>query len=270
MLKVNRFVYTCTITYIGLITQVYNYLNIYQSVLYYHCMRKNYLFYILFLAFGLVPMGASAAPVVLGVPFTSQAPEDSWVEPWLNACEETSMVMVESYYRGNWSLTVKKSKKEIQYVIDQKKDVYGTSKDESPEKIVKMIQTVYKRQAEVEKDITVEKIKKQIDGGYPVLMAFDTRLVTNANFISPKPTYHVAVVVGYDDERGEFVVNDPGTSDGNQFRYKYDELLNANKSYTVRDTGEVRGNEAVFTSSIRLDAPGFFAKFFEVVRSWFQ
>lgn len=217
-----------------------------------------------------IPAFVQASPVILPVPFTAQAPEGNWVEPWDNACEETSVVMVENYYRGNWSLNVEKSKKEIQNVLTQKEGIFGTSKDESLADVVTLINTVYKREAELVKDITVEKIKREIDGGYPVIIAFDARLVRNANFISPKPTYHVAVIIGYDDKTKQFVLNEPGTSEGEHFRYGYDELLKANKEYTVRDTGEVRGNEAVFTSSIRLDAQkGFLAKFFDMVKSVF-
>lgn len=224
--------------------------------------------FLFFLSFLFLVVKVQATPVILGVPFTSQAPEGKWMEPWDNACEETSMVMVEMYYRGNWNLDISKSKKEIQYVLNQKESLYGISKDESPERIVEMIHNFYKRDASLEKNITVEKIKHELDGGYPVIIPFDTRLVRNSNFIPPKPTYHVGVIIGYDDQTQEFVVHDPGTSDGKQFRYKYTELLNANKIYTVRDTGEVRGGEAVFTSSIRVDAgKGLLAKFFDAVKS---
>lgn len=230
---------------------------------------KKY-FFIIILSLFFVPAGVQASPVILSVPFTSQAPEGKWVEPWDNACEETSMVMVESYYRGNWSLSVEKSKKEIQNVLDKKHTLLGVSKDESPEAIVQLINQVYERQAELVKDISVEKMKHEIDGGYPVIIAFDARLVENPNFLS-QITYHVAVIVGYDDQTQEFLVHDPGTSNGKQFRYGYAELLEANKRYTVRDTGEVRGNEAVFTSSIATDANerGFFAKFFDFVKEIF-
>jgi len=230
---------------------------------------KKYLLALILSSF-LLPNGATAAPVVLSVPFTPQAPEGNWGEPWDNACEETSMVMVESYYRGNWNLGVEKSKKEIQNVLDQKNTLLGVSKDESSEAIVHLINQVYKRQAELVKNISVEKIKHEIDGGYPVIITFDARLVENPNFLS-QITYHAAVIVGYDDETQEFIVHDPGTSNGKQFRYGYQELLNANKHYTVRDTGEVRGNEAVFTSSLRIDAneKGFFAKFFDFVKGIF-
>lgn len=231
---------------------------------------KKYLL-VFAVAFFVLPSVVFATPVILPVPFTSQAPEGNWVEPWDNACEETSMVMVESYYRGNWTLNVEKSKKEIQNVLSQKETLLGKSKDESPEKAVKLITEVYKREAAVVKDITVEKIKREIDGGYPVIIAFDARLVRNANFISPKPTYHVAVIVGYDDTTKQFILNEPGTSDGKHFRYGYSELLKANETYTVRDTGEIRGNEAVFTSSIRVDAQGkgILAKFFDMIAGLF-
>ncbi len=233
-------------------------------------MRKKFFFPPLIL-FCLFPGLVQSKPVLLSVPFTSQAPEGNWIEPWDNACEETSILMVEMYYQGNSNVNVEESKKQIQNILKKKESLYGKSKDESPEKIIQMIETLYKRKASLQKDITTEKIKNQIDLGQPVIIAFDTRLIKNPNFIAPQPTYHVAVIVGYDDETKEFLVNDPGSSDGEQFRYGYEELLAANKNYTVRDTGEVGGNEAIFTSSNFAHATkGFWAKLFEFLKKFFM
>jgi hypothetical protein len=41
----------------------------------------------------------------LDVPFTSQAPAGNWLEPWQNACEETSVIMVTNFFKGDGPMT---------------------------------------------------------------------------------------------------------------------------------------------------------------------
>src|SRR3989338_1557729 len=36
----------------------------------------------------------------LAVPFTSQAPEKDWSQPWQDACEEAAVLMLDAYYKG--------------------------------------------------------------------------------------------------------------------------------------------------------------------------
>jgi len=45
----------------------------------------------------------------ISVPFTSQAPEGNWQEPWQNACEEASIVMIQNFYKDE-GLTVEKAR----------------------------------------------------------------------------------------------------------------------------------------------------------------
>ncbi|PIR75213.1 MAG: hypothetical protein CO030_02085 [Candidatus Magasanikbacteria bacterium CG_4_9_14_0_2_um_filter_42_11] len=40
------------------------------------------------------------ATTLLEVPFTSQAPDSIWVQPWQDACEETTVFMVHRFYMG--------------------------------------------------------------------------------------------------------------------------------------------------------------------------
>ncbi len=195
---------------------------------------------------------SSATPRThLPVPFMAQAPEGNWVEPWYNACEETSLAMVELYYRTHSSTTpsIAEAKKSIMLVMEYKNKEFGSSLDESPERVAEIANTLFGWHASVKTNSTLEDIKKQINKGHPVLVPFDTRKVVNSNFINPKPDYHMAVIIGYDDERQQFIVHDPGTSDGEEFRYSYTELMEANNNYTIGDTNTKSGNQMIFTRS---------------------
>ena len=43
--------------------------------------------------------------------------------------------------------------------------------------------------------------------------------------------YEKIIVTGYDETKGEFITNDPGTSRGKGFRYSYDQLFEAITDY---------------------------------------
>ena len=54
--------------------------------------------------------------------------------------------------------------------------------------------------------------------------------------------YHVIVLVGYDQEKGVFKVNDPGTQYGENISYNYETLMNAIHDLNQKDyeAGEKR------------------------------
>lgn len=202
---------------------------------------------------------AAVAAAFLPVPYTVQAPDGVWEEPWLNACEEASLAMVDAYYEQR--ALDNQAARRILAVFTEKHRLFPVSLDESPYQIAHMANTFFSWRAKVVERATVEAIKKEVDHKRPVLLPFDAERVDNQNFENPKPSYHVAVVIGYDDEREEFIVHDPGTSRGEAFRYAYDELMDANASYTIQDTGEVLGGEAVFTAPQPI-----WSYFFDIIR----
>ena len=80
-------------------------------------------------------------------------------------------------------------------------------------------------------DITVADVRGALAAGNLVLLPAAGKLLGNPYYAQP-PLYHMVVVVGYDDEAEEFIVHDPGTRRGKNFRYKYDTLWNAVHDWT--------------------------------------
>lgn len=72
------------------------------------------------------------------VPFTSQAPEGNWQEPWQNACEEASIVMIQNFYKDE-GLSADKARQQILAVFQLKKTTAPASQDESLERIAEII-----------------------------------------------------------------------------------------------------------------------------------
>lgn len=201
--------------------------------------------------------------IVNHIPYTAQAPQGDWSEPWQNACEETSIAMVDAYYR-NVPFAFQPSEA-ILSVFEKKHAELGESKDESLEDLASFINRSYAWNATLRNTVTAEDIEKEIKKRRPVIIALDARRLVGAPYAEPKPDYHVMVIIGFDSDRREFIVHDPGTSQGKELRYGYDALLDANKEYVIGDTGEVRGGEVLFTSR-----PHMILRLFAWLRAYFS
>ncbi|MDP3985996.1 MAG: C39 family peptidase [Candidatus Veblenbacteria bacterium] len=173
------------------------------------------------------------------VPFTSQAPEGDWQEPWQNACEEASIVMVQNFYKDE-DLTIEKAREQILAVFQLKKETAPASQDESLERVAEIINSgdlIW--QARVVTEPSLAMIKAELAANHPIIAPVYAPLLNNPNYTSPGPLYHVIVITGYDDASGEFITNDPGTDMGKDNRYPYEVLLAAvhdylaNKDYTA-------------------------------------
>lgn len=175
----------------------------------------------------------------ISVPFTSQAPEGNWEEPWQNACEEASIVMIQNFYKDE-GLTVEKARQQILAVFKLKKTTAPASKDESIERIAEIINSgnlTWKTHVVDNPDLTI--IRDELAANHPIIAPVYAPLLNNPNYTNPGPTYHVIVITGYDDKSGEFITNDPGTEEGKNYRYPYKILMAAlhdylaNKDYTA-------------------------------------
>lgn len=173
----------------------------------------------------------SASAKTLKVPHTSQAPYGYWGQPWQDACEEASIVMVDAFY-NNKKLDKKTAKTKMLDLLKKKNKTFGWSLDENADKVVKMINKFYNWKAEIVKKSTIEMVKEEIDNGRPVILPAYGRALKNPHFKQGGPDYHMFVISGYDDEKKEFIVQEPGTRYGLDFRYKYDTVMNAMHDFT--------------------------------------
>lgn len=184
-----------------------------------------------------VEMKPIPASALLDVPFTSQAPEKIWDQPWQDACEEAAILMLDAYYK-KYSLSPLFAKDELQKMVDWE-TARGWGGSVEIEK-VKLTAEWYigKKDFKIIQNPTVEDIKRSLVNKNPVLVVADGKALPNPNFRSGGPIYHALLVIGYNDETGEFVTNDPGTQFGAGFRYKYDDLMNSIRDWNGGDVPE--------------------------------
>jgi len=159
------------------------------------------------------------------VPFTSQAPTGDWSEPWQNACEETSIYMVSSFY-ANDPIKRDQAVAKIKEIFKVKNQEIKVSKDESLATISQLITDLdLPWTTELVSDPTKEDLKKELALKRPIIVPVFAPDLKNPK--STSPDYHVLVLTGYDDTKGTFIINDPGTSRGEGLRVPYDTFMNA-------------------------------------------
>lgn len=191
------------------------------------------------------PAPALPTHVNLNVPFTSQAPEANWDQPWQDACEEAAVLMLDAYYK-EYGVSPFFARDEIlKMVAWEEKKKWGRSIEIEKVKALtawymgKQI-TNNKQQITIVNDPTVDDIKQSIANGHPVLAVAYGKELPNPNFRSGGPEYHALIIRGY--TQTHFITNDPGTRNGKNFEYEYKDLMNALRDW---NGGEVKKGKPV-------------------------
>lgn len=168
-----------------------------------------------------------AAEINLAVPFTVQAPVGDWGQPYQDACEEASVLMVKEYYANGPSvIDTNIAIKEILAMVALEDELFGYNIDTTVAETVLFAEKMYGLKAEILENPTVAQLKARLDKGQPIIFPAAGRVLKNPYFTPPGPLYHMAVIRGY-TKNNQFIVNDPGTKRGNAFLYSFDTIMNA-------------------------------------------
>lgn len=189
-----------------------------------------------------------AQAMELSVPYVSQVPDGAWVAPWDEACEEASTAMLNGFYERKKSLSKETSKKLMQRMIDWEKETFQNYQDTTAEETTQLIQEFGSFTSEVVRNPSLESIKVELDAQRPVIA-----LVNMYTLYQEQPlgdSYHVLVLVGYDDVAKEFFVNDPARE---QRRYPYERVMDALHDYN-KTSKEADGEPTVLFTAPRQGA----------------
>ncbi len=187
----------------------------------------------------------------LNVPFVSEAPDHNWVSPWKNACEEASVAMVYAYYNDKNNITIAEQKDFMEILFSMQNKLYGSNANSDAERTNYLINNYASFSGRVVRNPTIEQIKKEIDNNNPVITfhyGFDLKN-PNIPFLATGTSYHSTVVVGYNDIKQIFIVNDSGDDfDGKNHEYNYSVYMNSLHDYNF-NTNEADGPpRVIFTS----------------------
>ncbi|MEI6597061.1 MAG: C39 family peptidase [bacterium] len=190
-----------------------------------------------------IPVGVIGEPIAFfdihkkvlinNVPFTTQAPFGDWADQrQQDGCEESSSLMAVKWARGQ-NLTKKEALNEITGISDWLLKKYGEYRDISAQNTVDWIFKDYFNYDEVAlvKNITVNDIIEELDKGNLVITPMNGQMMHNPNYKTPGPPRHMIVIRGYDPAIKEFITNDPGTRNGELYRYDKNVLYEAIRDY---------------------------------------
>lgn len=189
------------------------------------------------------PVQAPAAPlpltVNLAVPFTPQAPTGNWDAYHEEACEETSLIMVDRFYRGDPAgrLSPSMVETELRRITNLEDQLFGVNTDNTAVQMGEIAKKLYGHtRVEIVRDPTAQGIKAILAAGHPVIVPVAGRELHNPFFTAPGPVYHMLVIRGYTSSG--FITNDPGTRRGEGYEYPFDVLLNAIHDWDASNIGQ--------------------------------
>lgn len=190
--------------------------------------------------------------VVLGVPYISEAPDGNWTGPWKNACEEASIAMVQNYYLGKTRVPIADQKSFMQSLFDAEDKIWGSNVNTDVTRTLQLIEDYSMANGKIVEEPTIEQIKAELDAKRPVIVPLYGFDLHNPNIpFVPLPrgtSYHMIVIIGYDDSTQEFITNDDGdTKAGAAHPYAYDVLMNAIHDYSFTTKHADGPARAIFT-----------------------
>ncbi len=188
--------------------------------------------------------------MMLYVPYISEAPEGIWKQPWSNACEEATIMMVDEYYKGSRSVSIADAKKYLQNMFDEEESRYGSSRNADSAQIMDMLPRLTSFKSSLKLNPSMEDIKNEIRAGHPVITLHRGFDLANPNieFSPTLSSYHTLVVIGFDDFKRVFITHDPGDEKvGANHEYGYNLFMNSLHDYNVADNKADGEPTAIFT-----------------------
>jgi hypothetical protein len=168
--------------------------------------------------------------VVLGVPFTTQAPLGDWPARQ-HTCEEASLLMVDRFLRGD------RSGRLIDPLIAdhtiRQITMWKPAVDLTPQQVGEVAQ-VHMGWNYAILPAGRLAMEQQLALGRPLIVGVRTHGLGNPNYPGYFTNYeqrgwsvsHYLVVVGYDSS-GRFILNDPGITLGHGYHITFDQLMHA-------------------------------------------
>lgn len=185
---------------------------------------------------------AAKASKVLTVPFTSQAPLGEWKDVrQQDGCEEASVAMAMAWVGNEKNITAANWRLRILILSNFEYKKYGEYRDVSLRDIKKWLFEDYfhYKKVAIKPVKNAQDIVKELEAGNLVLTPMNGQALHNPNFTQPGPERHMIVIKGYDYETQEFITNDPGTRNGNGYRYPETIIYQAIRDYKT-------GNKVAF------------------------
>lgn len=188
-----------------------------------------------------VPRDIPEEIIDTNIPFTSQAPLAQWEDPvFQNGCEEATLLMADRFARGDeMPFNAQEASQNIQELALRGEVLFGEHRDLSEEDTATLAREFFGLDVRVEENVSIEDMKRVMGEGKIALAPVNGTLLDNPYFTPPGPVYHMLLIRGYDPQTDEFITNDPGTRNGEGYRYDTRTLYDAMHTYETGYHGPV-------------------------------
>lgn len=176
------------------------------------------------------------AELNLKMTFYSQAPFGDWSEPWQEACEEASILLIaDTYYRHNW--TRENFRDEILKLVTWEDQNFGDYRNTNTAQISRMLQEYLGLKSVIHPDPSFEDVQQVLARGHLIVMTFAGKMIGNPNYKNGGPVYHAMVMKGYKTGAAtgaadKVITEDVGTKNGEDYVYNWATLQRALHDYT--------------------------------------
>lgn len=169
------------------------------------------------------------------VEFFSQAPFADWDDiRQQDGCEEAVMLMA-YLWRSNTNFNKNQFLDALLDLTNFETEKFGVHNDIHVDDMVTvMAEKLGIMDAYTVTDselITIAYLEELLDAGNLVIVPTQGQRLGNPNFSGEGPERHALLLLGYDRQKSEFIVHDPGTRKGENYRYPESVLHNAIYSY---------------------------------------
>lgn len=166
------------------------------------------------------------------VPFVPQSPAGARGNPvFENACEEAVLLMSYSWAVGE-PLLKEEAYTEILNMAEYETANFGFNEDTSVADTARLMKEYFGYDGfRVEDGVAASDIISELLKGNLVIIPVNGQKLRNPRFIEPGPIVHMILVRGYDFLQSEFIVHDPGTQFGRDYRYSFDVITDAFEDY---------------------------------------
>ena len=188
--------------------------------------------------FGSIVSASAKEKLVISVPFTPQAPLGQWKDVrQQDGCEEAVVAMAMAWIGGEKNITRDNWRLRILILSNFENKKYGEYRDVALQDIISWLFKDYfnYQKVEIKTVNNASDILDELEKGNIVLTPMNGRALKNPNFTGLGPERHMILIKGYDYQTKEFITNDPGTRNGENYRYPEKIVWGAIRNYQTGD-----------------------------------
>ena len=161
----------------------------------------------------------------LNIQFYAQAPDWNWIQPWKDACEESSLALSYHFIHGD-TITKEDFKSDILEMVDLQNEIFGSYVDTSIEQTAQLLEEYYDyHDYEILENPSIMDLKQELALWHPIIAPFAGKKLWNSYFTNGGPRYHMLVIKWYNENF--FITNDVWTSRGENFAYSQEIIMDS-------------------------------------------